>query len=135
VDIVCWLLPVLRAFFALQGRYDESLGLWEKSLQRGEEVNHAGTKQFMSLIKLVYKHRLGDHVSIMEAQRVMESLQIPTLKALAKLFSGVTLIESSKSKEDQMEGLQIVQSAGRDIESQWGEHNGGLLVDTLILVH
>ena len=135
IDVSCWILPALRALLSISGRKVETLGPWQHVLQRFEERElKSPTQQFMRVIKLLYKYRTGETLSVMETHKVFEETQIPTLKAMAKIYYGISLIEGCKAKEDQMGGLQVALSAEQDMVKAWGEENGKLLVDGAILV-
>lgn len=118
---------------SISGKY-ESLVLWEQSLHKLADLDHFPTQQYMKFFKLLFKYRTGQNLSIMETQKIVDEIQIPTLKAMAKIYCGIAWIEMSKVKEDQLGGLQTALSAGQEIEQIWGEENGHLFTDSLTLV-
>src|SRR5690242_20117012 len=108
----------------MYGKIEESYDSMTAVMRRAETLNHAPTLQFMKLHQSIHRYNVGRELSIIEAQKLVDELQIPTLKATAKAYLGLCLIGLSKSKEDQMGGLEIALSAADEIITSWGADNG-----------
>jgi hypothetical protein len=121
---------MLKGAFQITGRYSEASEVSQQFYRRVEELKHFPSKEFVSFAE--FKSR--PTFSIMEAQKVVDTLQTPTLKALARVLYGIALIDGCKSKEDQMGGLEIAVAAGEEVNKIWGEENGKLIASTLVLV-
>ena len=106
----------------------------DKALERAKHLNHQPTLQFMSLHHYKHKYHHGNRLSIIESQKLVEEIKQPTLNAQAKIYLGLSLVNMSKAKVDQDEGIEIVLKACDDIVLRWGKENAPFFFDYSLVV-